>query len=690
MANGGLMAKSILFAVYTSRLVLALSLALSVSGCTFVSGPIAQKIYSNLPEVRDEEAPPTAIAFMPSSDVVAIIGGKGEGVGCSISPLAESLMFYWGEDSAPVSLQFRQACVYHDYCYRHGEATYGYTQNYCDFALQRFAYRLCRQFEKSSHEDCEKRAKVVLLGVRTFGGKSFQHGGNSTYFEFDPMPEHADDYVIGRLLKNGNSSRLKAYYFNRHRVTVTDINWSGSKHREAPLPVPYGVIPTPPSIVKINSEEHALSVARTRENNSAIRLVDFTLEPKASKIDYFSEGACNKKMENGNTFIELDYDQAINLAGTVDNKPSLVAFSHRHNSKPAAFVLGIDPKSNTCKIGPSSTWNWPCKDNKIGESTQDFHCDYYRLLQHSPLLVQGNGSDEMMLIRRGEGNNGGDYKNQASLIRFPLQQPSGKPNDAKKILAENNDAEITENDEPLVSVNVGNNKAKTLLFAARAHKTFSTDKPSATLEVFEVLEGSYKRSPHINLDKLGLDSTWLRYPVQFLKAKSGQDSENNYVLFARFCPEPNTRDCKWPEPVHDTIFNIQFKYFKLSIESDNKLTLFPAGTAAVKIDTSKQLPVFNEHTNSCETFKSDRLSPCDKLRAEQIDFVRRWRQSQIIPEINPGKNQPQETTLDVAIVFKCNTDYSLRLTGTLSNGEQKLTGSHLFDEFKFAELASGN
>lgn len=664
------MAKSTLLVIHAFRLILALSLALSISGCASVSGSIAQQIYPNLPEVRDEEAPPTAITFMPSSDVVAIIGGKGEGLGCSIPPLAESLVFDRKENNAPVSLQFRQACVYHDYCYRHGEATYGYTQNDCDFALQRSAYRLCRQFEKGSHEDCEKRAKIVLLGVMTFGGKNFQHGGNSTYFEFDPMPERADDYVIGRLLKNGNSSQLKAYYFNRHHVTVTDINWSKENNKNGPFSIPYGVIPTPPSVIKINSKEHALSIARERTNNSAIRLVDFTSSP----INYPLHETCHEKTGNSNEPIEFDCDQSINLAGSVNGKPSLFAFSHRHNSSPAAFVLGIDPTSNSGKIEPSSIWNWSCKDKDNDKP----HCDYYRLLQHSPLLTHDNDNDEMMLIRRGEGNDGGDYKKQTSLIRFPLQ-PSEKPKDAKEIPAGNDEAGITENDEPLVSVNMGNNKAKTLLFAARAHKTSSTDNPGATLEVFEVLEGSYKRSQRINLGELKLDSTWLRYPVQFLKAKSSQGSENNYVLFARFCPESDTDRCKWPDKIDHTVFNIQFKYFKLDNPND-KLTLKPVDAAAIKIDTSKQIPALNDLTKSCKTFKSG------ELLAEQIDFVRRWRQSQIIPVVNPVKNQQQETTLDVAVVFKCNTDYSLRLTGILGNGEKTRTDSDILNDSKFAEL----
>lgn len=58
----------------------------------------------------------------------AAISGCGEGLDCSIEPIVEGLAFRRGPGKEPVNLQYRKACVAHDYRYRHGAATYGYAQ----------------------------------------------------------------------------------------------------------------------------------------------------------------------------------------------------------------------------------------------------------------------------------------------------------------------------------------------------------------------------------------------------------------------------------------------------------------------------------------------------------------------------------------------------------------------------------
>jgi len=54
--------------------------------------------------------------------------GAGQPVGCSIPEVIVDISRYHEEFSD----RFHPSCVRHDYCYRHGYATYGYDQRYCD------------------------------------------------------------------------------------------------------------------------------------------------------------------------------------------------------------------------------------------------------------------------------------------------------------------------------------------------------------------------------------------------------------------------------------------------------------------------------------------------------------------------------------------------------------------------------
>src|SRR5262245_41073510 len=102
------------------------------SGCTLVANSIANRVLSNLESPDDLEQPPTAVAVLPSTDTASIIGGNSAGLSCSIPAIVSRLAFQGGGlDESEISLRFRQACVSHDYCYRHGSATYGYTQADC-------------------------------------------------------------------------------------------------------------------------------------------------------------------------------------------------------------------------------------------------------------------------------------------------------------------------------------------------------------------------------------------------------------------------------------------------------------------------------------------------------------------------------------------------------------------------------
>ncbi len=187
---------------------------------------LAGVLFKHLDTPADGEYPSTYAHFPASPIVAGIIGGKGEGLSCSIPRLAR-LLFKNTSDSGPVELQFRQACNMHDFCYRHGYSTYGYNQADCDYQLQEDAYRLCRaaiSFNRDENLDCELRAKKVLLGVRLGGSTPFQGRGASTYFEYDPAPVRAREFLAARLLTDGtqNSGLVS------QRIAIFNIKPSGT------------------------------------------------------------------------------------------------------------------------------------------------------------------------------------------------------------------------------------------------------------------------------------------------------------------------------------------------------------------------------------------------------------------------------------------------------------------------------
>jgi hypothetical protein len=186
-----------LWARVAIRVPAALILIL-VFGRSMVDGLIGT-IYQNVAIPRDPEMPATVTAFRAATDMVSTLGGRGEGLNCSMP---------WGIDyvfrprngevasQIPVRQQFRQACVFHDLCYRHGLATYGYSQDDCDELLQEQALRICWAHPRPG--ECQLNAKKVAAGVKLRGYGSYRNWGESTYFEFDPFPYRSEQFYCSR------------------------------------------------------------------------------------------------------------------------------------------------------------------------------------------------------------------------------------------------------------------------------------------------------------------------------------------------------------------------------------------------------------------------------------------------------------------------------------------------------------
>ncbi|UPJ60768.1 hypothetical protein [Bradyrhizobium sp. 192] len=182
---------------------------------------IADSIYRNVDDITDGEMPATITAFQSGPDVVSTIGGSGEGLNCSLPPWA-NIFFDGGRDSDQkrhlVLQRFRQACVFHDLCYRHGLATYGYNQNDCDRILQNAAFRLCLYIRNGSQESsaarCQTDSKMVLAGVSLGGYDAFRGWDRSTYFEFDSDPSRSNGFLVSRVVNHPFKSILPAKYAN--------------------------------------------------------------------------------------------------------------------------------------------------------------------------------------------------------------------------------------------------------------------------------------------------------------------------------------------------------------------------------------------------------------------------------------------------------------------------------------------
>ena len=186
------------FAAIATAFALVLFVVLLVA----FHGQIIDSIYKNVDDRNDGEMPPTVTSYPSGPEVVSIIGGSGEGLNCSLPPGFD--VFFDGSPDADgrrhlVRQRFRQACVAHDLCYRHGLATYGYSQNDCDRILQNQAFRLCKYIGKDS-ERCQQDSKMILAGVSIGGFDAYRAWDRSTYFEFDSDPTRSSGFSVGQVV----------------------------------------------------------------------------------------------------------------------------------------------------------------------------------------------------------------------------------------------------------------------------------------------------------------------------------------------------------------------------------------------------------------------------------------------------------------------------------------------------------
>lgn len=120
--------------------------------------------------------------------------GDGKPLGCSVPLLATVLSDTLGKYKDT----FYDACVEHDFCYRHGARTYGHSRKQCDKQFRTDMKARCPRLgplqiltslldSASSRSSCLATADQMYLGVRKFGDKHFQDA-ESTYCEYEVAP----------------------------------------------------------------------------------------------------------------------------------------------------------------------------------------------------------------------------------------------------------------------------------------------------------------------------------------------------------------------------------------------------------------------------------------------------------------------------------------------------------------------
>lgn len=217
--------KGVVFAAKLAILAVLLAILAGLIFLRFGAGPAADQILANVKATNDREFPVTVQSVRQSAEDIQSIGGMGQGLNCSLDKWVEFLVFPRKSNEASINLQIRQACAFHDMCYRHGARTYGYSQLDCDTLLQEHAFKLCKFFMAFDRlEACYTRARLVLLGVRFGGSGAFQEGA-STYYEFDPFPYRSSRYRVIRIADTPHSWMGRGA--EKKSIYVFDIKPSG-------------------------------------------------------------------------------------------------------------------------------------------------------------------------------------------------------------------------------------------------------------------------------------------------------------------------------------------------------------------------------------------------------------------------------------------------------------------------------
>lgn len=635
-------------------------LALTLIVCRLFSGMAAEKVFPDLAQPEETEAPSTFTTYRASLATEAILGGQGTGLNCSIPKLMEKIAFSPAEDGSAISLRFRQACVMHDLCYRHGYATYGYTQADCDSQLQQSAYRLCRQINRqgnsqdplSAYAACEHEAKEVLLGVTLGGAGSFHSRRSSTWFEYDPQPARADDYIVGRAVPQetvsdpGRDFGVRTFYFRRNTVKMRVLATPPESSRVSALPFPGVLVVTPPIVTDRPSGEDAalpplVSLARNSYSDTSVHLIPFAIArqetpQKSSHALSFpgcAQDACSQ-----------DADASINKLAVIDNQPVLVSLTHRgvlSSNKTTvkieqnAFMPGDvrKPMTDYALNGPSTSVH-----NQYRFLSHDmlFERDDVGHITHALVFARGVGvsADGRQFIRDDSGE---DYATRVAVARQRLG--NGHTGEIQRFFLN-----AAETDEPLSSVRLGKAQGTALLalaWSAADLRRVESGKPANHPPLIKIwrlpLNGARPDPvPQALSVPVPVPNGYISLPPIMARLST---QEAPLMILTRVAPDRWQNENTRPTAVITDTLAIDFVMTSLLTEADGKNRFANSYQLRCEISLDKQLqsPEASSLRQRAYRIRYGRYNPtleaqnpAWQLNVVKSDLARRWRMSQPI------------------------------------------------------------
>lgn len=559
------------FLSFLGAAVLAMMITTSVTGCSGLFNKLADTVLANEVRFDDREAPRTPYAIAASADGVQMVGGQGNGLSCSLPPGAQALAFTRGDNQAPIALQMRQACAFHDYCYRHGNATYGYSQADCDFMLQQQAFRLCKFINADATiSECETNARKVTIGVRLGGFGSFKRARAleeekaSTFLEFDPYPVRASAYRVLRIadaprqwVRDGLFPKA-AYHFDiRPSGSLVHIlGWKldgGMVCSSFELPAEYNAINGPPMVVRDAAGGEDWFVWWKRGELAATHGYFALLPPgRATRRDWVTAaggfvshtqpGECEQKAlwsSDGDVpgslplaFVTPNMDlnfselHPVNGASTLGIVRLMGLSTHSCSKVDRSLCLVemvFDTTRRQLRKEPASPTLYRAIERNCSNEPPDGQprdsCDRYRNYVGAPYVVAHESQPSLIWMRRGAGNGDG-YETDATVRRYAIGKTREDPatNLGEMVLTAFPEAmepafitNATSASPTFVSLVTGKDGFK-LLTETTARK--GEQSATATLECF--------RNSH---------ASWLQRPAFLVQDQ--QDASRSYIVFSR-------------------------------------------------------------------------------------------------------------------------------------------------------------
>lgn len=551
---------------------LACAAVVSVTGCSALFDKIADTVLANEVRFDDREAPRTPHAIAASSDGVQLMGGQGNGLSCSLPPGAQALAFARVGNQAPIALQMRQACAFHDYCYRHGNATYGYSQADCDFMLQQQAFRLCKFINRNATiGECETNARKVTIGVRLGGFGNFKRARAlederaSTFLEFDPYPTRANSFRVVRIADAPQKWQRdglfpKAAYHFDIRPSGSLVHVLGWKPNGSmvctsfELPASYNAINGPPMVVRDAPTGEDWFVWWKRAELSATYGHFALLAPgRATHQDwekasggfkpYAQRGQCEAQAPwsedadvptglQPHAFVtppvDLNFSEIHPVHGA--NTPGMVRLMglSTHSCKDGDISLCIvdvqlDTARKQFRVAPASPTLYRAVDQNCekGSPNNKSHdsCDRYRNYVGAPFAVAHQSQPALIWMRRGAGDGDG-YESGATVRRYA----PGKTREEPAVdLGEKSLPAFPESMEPALIANADSDNP-TFVSLVAGKDSFKL------LAQIAVKKGEQPSA--VELDCFSNpDPSWLKRPPAM--AQDRKDPLRNYIVFSR-------------------------------------------------------------------------------------------------------------------------------------------------------------